>query len=474
MEDVAFTVVSAFSDTGLVTQVTATTWTYFGQAVIACLILIGGLGFFALRVFIINIIFKLPISFSDNEVVSLERGSNNIGYGKNLIKISLSIMFGIILLFSIILSIYFYLVPINHYDGPMKLPANGPTEVYKDVQSLHEIPYHNWLVASRFGVFHTISALNNAGFDIMGEGSISGYYNFYGVQIIFIFLFVLGGIGYPVIYDIYLWIKSKFTHQLHRWKLFTKLSVVTYFLITLISIGLIFSLETTAKNSYITSSNEHVESFWNDSKYGSYGNKSMAIVFNTMSTRNAGFSTVDMHTLTKPTLLVYSVLMFIGSSPSSTAGGIRTTTFAILFLALWRKFRNKSDVNVFGKKIGKVNVSNAQIVFFTSFLILFIGSLLSISSFYQFGGKINAPGGQIHENHMEYSFIEIIFEVSSAFGTTGLSTGITSQISLLTKITLMIIMLIGQLGVSTSLLIGGKNNSPRKSVSYIKEEVQIG
>ena len=446
-EDVAFTVASAFSDTGLVTEITSTTWSNFGQAIIACLILTGGLGFFALRVFIINIIFKLPITFSGNEIASSERGSVRIGYGKNLIKISISIMLSIILVFSIVLSLYFYFTPVEK------------------VEKLNEIPYHNVTVSMRFGIFHTISALNNAGFDIMGKGSesISAYYNFYGLQLIFIFLFVLGGIGYPVIYDVYLWIKSRFTKDLHRWKLFTKISVVTYFLITLFSIGIVFLIETQAHDL------PDKTTFWNDPSYGTHGNKSMALVFNTMSTRNAGFSTIKMHNLTNPSLILYSILMFIGSSPSSTAGGIRTTTFAILILALWHRLRNKDEVTVFSRRIGKVNVANAQIVFFTSTIILILGTMLASSSFYQFGGNINAPG-----SGERYSFTELIFEVASAFGTTGLSAGITSEISLITKITLIIIMFIGQLGVSTTLLIGGKNNTPRKTFSYIKEEVQTG
>ncbi len=192
-------------------------------------------------------------------------------------------------------------------------------------------PYGSWSDAFRFGVFHTISALNNSGFDIVGPQSLAPYYFQFGLQLMFMLLFIIGGIGYPVIYDCYLYFKSKFTKQPFRWSLFSKLSMVTYVIVALVGIALVVVFEMTIKNE---------RSFWksSDAVFGNAGDRVMALIFNTMSTRNAGFSTISMYDLSRYSLFVYIILMFIGSAPSSTAGGIRTTTLAIIIMGFETEF----------------------------------------------------------------------------------------------------------------------------------------
>ncbi|WKX02733.1 TrkH family potassium uptake protein [Candidatus Mycoplasma mahonii] len=447
-----FTSASAFSDTGLVTITTSETWTYFGQAVIAVLILIGGMGWFALKVYLFSIIFKRPISFKTREVLSAERGSTKIGSTTQLIKISITVMFIVIIVASIVLTCYFYFVPV--------VGSNNPIAKQDTNKMLHQVtqsgftngssPYGNLENAIRFGIFHSISAINNAGFDIMGRNSISPYYHHYGMQIIFIVLFILGGMGYPVIYDFYLYITKKIKGERHLFSLFSKISSATYLIIALLSIIITFSIEVNAKDA-----------FWHNDYYGSTGDKTMALIFNTLSTRNAGFSTIDIHSLSSSTLIVFSILMFIGSAPSSTAGGIRTTTIAIIFMSIWARIRGKDNVIAFNKRISSKIVSKAFIVFVTAFFLIVLASIITASSYHELDGR-------------QHTFTDIVFEVTSAFGTTGLSTGITPNLSVGAKITLIIVMFIGQLGVSSSLLVWGGIKNKGKRYSHIKEDITIG
>lgn len=485
--DALFTSASAFSDTGLVTKTTTLTWTYFGQAVIAALIFIGGIGWFALKVYLFNILFGRPISFATREALASERGSSKIGSTRRLIKISVTIMIIIILIAATTLSIYFYNVNIDADSGP--LAKMNALQNKSPFIAVHEIPTGNWGVSIRWGLFHAISALNNAGFDIMGQGSISAYYSHFGLQVIFISLFVTGGIGYPVIYDVYLWVRSKFTGERHRWTLFTKLSMTTYLIIVIVSIGITFAIELSAKDAPMPTTlingdiKENYQTFWNNDAYGTKGQKSMALIFNTMSTRNAGFSTIDMDMLTSPTLFFYVILMFIGSAPSSTAGGIRTTTFAIAILGIWTRIRGREKTKLFHKRLSTVTVNRAYVVCTVATILVFAATIITSSSLSLFGGHLNEQIGTYSNgtpilnystNNNPYSYTEILFEVASAFGTTGLSAGVTPYLSLSSKLTLIIIMFIGQLGVSSSVLVWSTKSSEKKHYSLVKEDISIG
>lgn len=207
----------------------------------------------------------------------------------------------------------------------------------------------------------------------------------------------------------------------------------------------------------------------------------MAFIFNTMSTRNAGFSTISMYDLSFNTNFIYVILMFIGSAPSSTAGGIRTTTIAIALLGLWGRIRGRDRVRAFGLRIEPKTVERAYIIFLTSIFLVIIVSGIGITSFSDYGGKINTPGflpinsGSIFANSdSRFSFISIVFETASAFGTTGLSQGITNALSVSSKIFLIIIMFIGQLGLSATILVWGRRNSKAKRYAYVTQDVAIG
>lgn len=157
--------------------------------------------------------------------------------------------------------------------------------------------------------------------------------------------------------------------------------------------------------------------------------------------------------------------MFIGAAPASTGGGIRTTTMAILFLSLFSKIMGRPSVRAFRRRIDDETVRMSSIVFSISiFLIIFI-SFITMSS-------LNNYSGQIDSN--KYNFIHIFFEVNSAFGTTGLTCGITDKLNNASKVFLSILMFIGQFGISSTILVWGKKKNYSNKYEYISEPVAIG
>lgn len=477
--DALFHAASAFSDTGLTSLPTYSTWSYFGQAVIAILILVGGIGVFAIKVYIYNAIFRKSTSYIMRGVLTAERGTNDVTKSGYIIRNSMIILFSVLFISSITLIFYFYFTPVD-----MDLTIPG----IQQSGHLGISPYKDFASSLRYGIFHSISSLNNAGFDIIGPVSLAPYYSNFGLQLIFVILFVIGGVGYPCLHDLYMFVRSKIKKEIFRWSLFTKLSMITYVFISILGIGMVFLFEVFAKSS------ANDVTFWeykgaevikDQGTYsiplGSQFQKSLALIFNTLSTRNAGFATISMHDLSQPTLLVYSIMMFIGSAPASTAGGIRTTTFAILIMSMVGKINGRESVRAFKKRINPSTVSNAYSVFTISMFIVIGGALIGTTSFAEHSGLINSTSNapmdhvfSIASPQENYSLIHMIFEVSSAFGTTGLSAGITSSLSMATKIALIFIMFTGQLGISTSIQFWGKRNSKNRSYKYVEEEIAIG
>jgi Trk-type K+ transport system membrane component len=154
----------------------------FGQAIIAILILLGGIGIFAVKVYIFNFIFRQKLNLSTSNILGQERSSKDASLSKKTVIVSVSLILILITLSSFILSFVFYFEVPNEVN-----PGNNP---------LGDVG-----LSIRFAIFHSISAINNAGFDIIGSTSLAPYYSAYAMQIIFLILFVIGGIGYPVIYD---------------------------------------------------------------------------------------------------------------------------------------------------------------------------------------------------------------------------------------------------------------------------------
>ncbi len=448
--DSLFTLVSAFSDTGLVTLETQATWNMFGQAIIAILIFVGGTGFFALKIFILNYLFRKKFYNVDKELLLAERGDVK-NQTSNLVISSLKFIISTLVISGFILTIYFYLA--------MPTPPLGE----KMEVILPQSPQGNWSLSFRFGFFHAISALNNAGFDIMGGKSLMPYYGNFWLQFIIVILFIIGGIGYPVIYDINSWIKFKIKYRNERkyhWSLITKISVTTYFILSIFALAVIIPIEVFSKNP---------TSFWNHMiagkyKYGAPLQKIWTVLFTVFSTRSAGFATIDLNSFSSSTLIIMTILMFIGAAPASTGGGIRTTTFAIIFVALISRISGSKTTRMFRRKINSDKVVMASNVFIISITLLMLGTIILNTSVQNYSGNLSNNTNSL----------TMLFETSSAFGTAGLSLGITPNLNLGSKFILIFIMFIGQFGISSTIIVWRDKISHSNTYEYIEEDVLIG
>lgn len=456
--DALFTAASAFSDTGLTTKVTVETWTDFGQFLILMLILMGGIGVFALKVFIVNIVFKKAFSITSRNILEKERGSSNTGELKKTIKTSIIFIFISIIVSTLILWPLFFFEK-GEFQWMAEDKNNIP--ISKDF-SLYN-PYRDVLLSFKNAFFHSISAINNAGFDIISDSSLYPYYNVYSIQIVFIILLVIGGIGFPVIYETIQFISYKIRRRTDfRFSLFTKVSTITYFVIFLVGLSLILIFEIGSKN--ITTDNP--KGLWHNGNAGSVNDKLMAIFFHVFSTRSAGFTTLDSSLVkfSSPSLVVFSIMMFIGASPSSTAGGIRTTTLAIIAIAIWSRFRGIKGARVFKREIPTETIYSSFIVLAISIVIIMTATLICFTSLDSLWGNGSSK---------DLEFADVFYDVCSAFGTAGLSTGLTSSLNIVSKLTLILVMFIGQLGISSTMLVWRKHNL-KNNYNYIEEEILIG
>ncbi|MBR2022732.1 MAG: TrkH family potassium uptake protein [Mycoplasmataceae bacterium] len=447
--DALFTAASAFSDTGLTTLTTVTTWSDFGQLLILILILSGGIGIFALKFFLINVIFNKSISINSRNVLEKERGTNSSGELKKTIKVSVSFLFITILIATMVLWLIFY-----YETGVFKwTDNNGQVHDYTKYDPKGRV----W-ISFKCAFFHAISAINNAGFDILSDSSLTPYYGVYSIQIVFIILLIIGGIGFPVIYDVLKFISYKFRKRTDfKFSLFSKVSCLTYLIVFLIGFGFVLIFEIGNKNGI----------WWTSStKTGSYSNKMMCIIFHVFSTRNAGFTTLDPNTtkFTNASLVIFAIMMFIGSAPSSTAGGIRTTTLAIIVMSVWNKMRGIQGVRAFKRNVDNETIYSSFMVFVLSIFIVLTTSLICFTSLDTIWGEADSD---------KLNFADIFYDVCSAFGTTGLSTGLTSSLNLISKLAIILTMFIGQLGISSTLLVWKKTN-PKDNFSYIHENILIG
>ncbi|WP_246051811.1 TrkH family potassium uptake protein [Mycoplasma nasistruthionis] len=490
-----FTTASAFSDTGLVVVDTYKHWNDLGQAVIAILILSGGIGIFALKFFIINYLFgKKTTSVVEMKLLQTERGGSDMSKMIKLIVSSVKFIFIVICFYSIILTLYFYFSPLKHTKG-IQLMLNG------DFIS----PQYNWGLSLKFGIFHTISAINNAGFDIMSGFSLMPYYQNYFLQISFIILLIIGGVGYPVLYDLLEWIKHKIHRKPTQYKfsLFTKVSLTAYLLILIAGFLASIVFETTSSNPYTLWNQYYIPENLSDSVYTTYTkwfndgadltnvpdkikqyvenghlygsdfDKFFAVVFSSFSTRSAGFATVNIKHFTQGTTFIFILMMIIGAAPASTGGGIRTTTFALMFMSIVRILFGWPKVRMFKRSIRQETVNMSSQIIAITLIIILLASMILFSSFDTYKGQIKTDS--IFNNGNEVFGTEnIVFEVASAFGTTGLSSGITKNLNVASKITLILVMFIGQFGISSTLQVWKRKKSYKRTFEYIDGDIAIG
>lgn len=402
--DAMYTAVSAVSVTGLSVITISETFNTFGIIMIAFMLQLGGIGVMAVGTFVWLILGK-KIGIKERKLIMADQNQYKLAGVVGLMKSILVLLLLIELLGALVLSLHF----LNYF----------PT----------------WQQAFYNGFFAAISATTNAGFDITGA-SLIPFANDYFVQFIVIMLMTLGAIGFPVLMEVKEFLTRKDSIN-YRFSLFTKLTTVTFFSMTLLGVILILLLE---NNHFFEGKSWHQSLFY--------------ALFQSFTTRSGGLATMDVSEFTSSTQLVLSGMMFVGASPSSVGGGIRTTTFAIVVLAIFFFAKGRTTVKVFRREIYPEDITKAFVV--TSVAILIWSTSIIILS--------------TLENH---SLIAIIFEVSSAFGTCGLSMGITPDLTTGSKALSMMLMFIGRVGILTFLFII-RGNVMKELYHYPKEKVIIG
>ncbi|MGE5606394.1 MAG: TrkH family potassium uptake protein [Bacteroidota bacterium] len=403
--DALFTATSAVCVTGLVVVDTGSHFSKFGQFIIITLIQIGGLGFMTFSTLVAMILGK---KIGLKERVLIQESFNQLTLAglvkliRNVLLLTLAFEF----LGGVILSIRF----------------------------LFEYPIDRALA---FGFFHSVSSFCNAGFDLFGQvfgpfTSITHYVGDWTVSLTIGGLIILGGLGFPVIIEI-----LKYP-QLRRLSLHTKLVIKMTLMLLLSGTIIIFLFEMTNFKT-IAGLN------WNG--------KLLGALFQSITPRTAGYNSLDMSQLRIGTWFILIVLMFIGASPSSTGGGIKTTTFGVLLAAVLATINGKEDAEVSERRIAKDLVYKAMTVTMLALSwVAFVTLILSLVE--------------------PYTFIQLLFEVVSAFGTVGLTTGITPLLCDTSKILIAITMFIGRLGPLTIMVALAHAN--QVATQYIEDRVIIG
>ena len=380
--DALFTATSAACVTGLVVVDTGTHWSTFGEIVIISLIQVGGLGFMTMGT-LIALVFRRRISFKERLILQEALNQNSMEGIVRLIRR--------VLIYSLVIE------------------AAGATLL--TVRWSFDMPLGQ---AIYYGVWHAISMFNNAGFDLFGPitgpfSSFTGYATDPLVNVVVTGLIILGGIGFIVIADV--------VDYRERRKLTLHSKVVLTMSAALLLVGtvVIFIFE-----------------FTNVETLGplDWAGKVMASFFQSVAPRTAGPNTLDIAALRQATQFFIIILMFIGASPGSTGGGIKTTTFTILIGAMIAMVRGKDNISIYRYRLAQDRILKAiTLSILAVFLIVLVAMILSTT-----------------ENH---PFLMILFEVTSAFGTVGLSMGLTPDLTLIGKILIALMMFVGRLGPLT-------------------------
>lgn len=394
-----FTATSAMTVTGLVVVDTGNTFTLFGQIVILSLIQIGGLGIMTFAVFIFILLGK-RIGMRSRILLQQALNQSTVGGIINLAK-----------------KLFFFSVTVEG--------------IASFLLAARWVPDMGWKDGIYASVFHSISAFNNAGFSIWSD-SLSVYVADPIVNLIVSSSFILGGLGFTVLFDMWE------TRELKQLSLHTKLMLSGTLFINFFAMVIIFLLE-----------------YDNGTTLGglSWFGKLQAASFQAVTPRTAGFNTLDIGSLNESTLFFMILLMFVGAGSGSTGGGIKLTTFLTMILSVVAFLRKRQDIVAFRRKIVDKTVTRSLSV---SFLAVF---LVSISVF-------------ILDITEDAPFLTIFFETVSAFGTVGLSMGLTEDLTTIGKLVIMFTMFAGKLGPLT--LAFSLAVPERVQIGYPKEDIFTG
>ncbi|HUP19595.1 MAG TPA: TrkH family potassium uptake protein [Gemmatimonadota bacterium] len=405
--DALFTATSAVCVTGLITLDTASAWSPLGQGIILALIQLGGLGILTFSTFFL-VLFGRRLTFGQRDIVTRAHG--------HLMRIDVR---------GLTLRIVVYTLTIEAI-GALFLSARFARE-------------ENLGTAVWRGTFHAVSAFCNAGFSLFSTG-LEVYSGSWVVNLTVVALILLGGIGFVVITDVEEWLRGRKALSLHSRVVLAASGV-------LVVVGMIGFAAFEAENAL---------------RGRPLGEMFLVTLFQAVTPRTAGFNTVPYGELTNATLMLTMILMFIGGSPGSTAGGIKTPTAAILWGLLAARARGFRQAHLFRRAIPERVVGEA-----VSIVLLSIGVVMLATFALQFTELHHLAPREVRGR-----FLELNFEAVSAFGTVGLSTGVTSALQEPSKLVIIVLMFVGRLGpLAVAVAIGRRR---RREYEYAEEGVLVG
>lgn len=413
--DALFTAVSSTCVTGLTTLPISEQFTTFGKVIIMLLIEIGGLGFMVF-VSLILMVFGKKISLKERILISQSLNQNSL---KGMVRLTKTI-FKYTLIFEII--------------GALLLATTF-------------VPIYGWRDGLFMSAFHSVSSFCNAGIDIIpGNDSLAMYRRVPIVNYTISILTIIGGIGFFVWSDIEENVSKGIKQKYSAKKIISSFSLHTKMVLIITLVLLVvgtFSFYLLEKDNTLAHLNIQ--------------NKWMTSIFQSAEVRTSGMSTIDTGKMLNPTKVLMMILMLIGGAPGSTAGGIKVVTLGIIIMAILNSIKGKKHLTIFKKEIPDETVNKAHVLFEIAMIIVALSAILLMIS------------------DSNFSAIDLTFECISAYATVGLSTGITSMLSLFGKWLLMLLMFIGRVGtISMAVLFVIERPKTEDYIRYATENVMIG
>lgn len=401
--DALFMSASAVCVTGLTTLDTGVYWSYFGKTIIIVLIQIGGLGFMSFATLIAVMLGK---KITLRERLVMQEAMSSFGL-QGLIKLA-----RYIIIFTFVIE------------------GIGAT-----LLATRFIPEFGFKKGVYYSIFHVIAAFCNSGVDLLGDfKSLMPYYDDITIILTISALIIVGGLGFPVWHEIYV------NKRLKRMSLHSKVALLTT--VTLIVLGtiLIFLFE---YNNLGTMGSMNIK------------DKLLSSFFSSVSLRTAGYSSISVRDMTMAGIFLTTILMFIGGSPGSTAGGIKTTTLATILFTIVSFIKGKDDTEILKKRVAKDSVHKAFIVSILGFILVTVVTMIL---------SLTEKG---------VSFQYLLYEATSAFGTTGLTLGLTTELSFIGKCIILITMYLGRLG-PIMVVLSVARNTKANPIKYPEDKILIG
>lgn len=408
--DALFTATTSTCVTGLVVTPTFSSWSVFGQVVILVLIQIGGLGVITIMSGIMILLHK-KMGIGDRLLL---QDAFNLNSLSGLVRFVKKVVVGTAIIEGIGALLYMTVF----------IPEFGAKGI--------------WI-----SIFTSISAFCNAGIDIIAENSLCNYAFNPIINIVTSALIILGGIGYIVWWDVIRVLKLSQKRKVKFFReltLHSKIAITVTLILIFAGAGLIFAFE--------YNNPQTMSGYTLPQKIG-------VSIFQSVTTRTAGFATIPQENLTNATSIVCLLLMFIGGSPVGTAGGIKTVTIAVIILAAFASIRNKDDTEVFGRRLTKETISKAVAVTTMSFIIMFVSTIL-----------LSAVTDALA--------IDVVYETVSATATVGLTRNLTASLNSIGKFIIILTMYLGRVGPISLALAFNRKKENKNIIRNPVEEISVG